>query len=790
MPRANPHEPQGPAGGSCHRRSPFPPRLLFLIGRFLAIFSVLVLPAYAALFSDVSGVVHDPQHRPLGSADVQLKARSSALVVHAQTSPDGSFRFPAVPFGEYTLTVAHSGFASVTEAVTITSGASAILHIALPVATVAETVNVSGETSAANVDSATPTVLLSQVTIGETPGADRSDSLAMITDYVPGAYMTHDMLHMRGGHQVSWLLDGVEIPNTNIASNLGPQIDPRDIQYLQVDRGSYDADLGDRTYGVFDVNPKSGFERDREAELIVTAGSALETDDQLSFGDHSERGAYYLSLNGNRSDYGLSAPVEHAFHNAENGYGGFGSLTLNKDAKNQLRLLTQLRTDFFQIPYDPDANDYENLLYNSSGLRDVQHETDGVIAFTWGHSFNASSVLAISPFYHYNSADYVPNTAVDTPSATTSDRASHYAGVQASITGDIVGNHLQAGFYAWGQHDSDLFAAKFADNSADPFHQADTAAGGLVEEYISDNYKPVSYITLSAGLRESYFSGSGFSESAAYPRLGIAVEVPRLRWVFRAFYGHFYQPPPLITVAGPVLSYAQGNNTSFAPLHGERDEEHQFGVQIPLPGRLNGWLLDADTFQTEASNFLDHANIGESSIYIPVTIAGALVQAWELTLRSPGTAKHGHFHLAYSNQIARQRGAITGGLICFPINSPQCDVAPGYTPLDHDQRNTLNLGGDLALPFHISASTNIYYGSGFTNGYPEPPSPDSNPYLPPHTTFDLQLTRSFTEKLTASVNLTNVANRRVLLDNSLTFGGFHENDPRQIYAELRYRFHY
>jgi len=33
-------------------------------------------------------------------------------------------------------------------------------------------------------------------------------------------------------------------------------------------------------------------------------------------------------------------------------------------------------------------------------------------------------------------------------------------------------------------------------------------------------------------------------------------------------------------------------------------------------------------------------------------------------------------------------------------------------------------------------------------------------------------------------------NRRMQLDNSLTFGGFHWNDPRQIYAEFRYRFHY
>ena len=65
---------------------------------------------------------------------------------------------------------------------------------------------------------------------------DSTNSMAMITDYVPAAYVTHDMLHMRGGHQVAWLIDGVPIPNTNIAANLGPQIDPKDICLLYTSR--------------------------------------------------------------------------------------------------------------------------------------------------------------------------------------------------------------------------------------------------------------------------------------------------------------------------------------------------------------------------------------------------------------------------------------------------------------------------------------------------------------------------------------------------------------------------
>jgi len=80
----------------------------------------------------------------------------------------------------------------------------------------------------------------------------------MITDYVPATYVTHDMLHMNGGHQVEWLIDGVSIPNTNIATNLGPQIDPKDIDYLEVLQGSYDATYGDRTYGMFNIAPRTG----------------------------------------------------------------------------------------------------------------------------------------------------------------------------------------------------------------------------------------------------------------------------------------------------------------------------------------------------------------------------------------------------------------------------------------------------------------------------------------------------------------------------------------------------
>jgi len=738
----------------------------------------------ATVFSQLTGVVHDPQHRPLPGAHIALAAANSAYTQSADSNSEGAFALLNVPLGDYTVTITHAGFEPLQQSLTLHSDTSPVLHFMLQLGAVSQSVTVTTDTGLANINTVTPTTLVSRLDIAQTPGADRTNSMAMITDYVPGAYMTHDMLHMRGGHQVSWLIDGVEVPNTNIASNLAAQIDPKDIDYIEVQRGSYTADLGDRTYGVFNVVPRTGFERSRQAELVLSAGNFLQTNDQLNLGDHTGKFAWYASLNGNRSDYGLAPPVGKVLHDAADGYGGFASLIYNKTPKDQFRLVTQLRHDFFQIPYDPSTTDFESQQYDSSQLRDAQNETDSVAAFSYLHTFNPSVVLQVSPFYHFNQASYT-SLPTDVPVVTTADRTSNYGGGQLSLTGQVARNSIQGGVYFFDQYDSYFLGVISHDSSGTlPFSEPDGTDGSVVEEYISDTFKATSWLTLTAGFRQSRFDGAQFSEDVPAPRVGAALRVPKLNWVFRGFYGRFYQPPPLLTASGPVITYANGNNTTLVPLHGERDEEHQFGVQIPF----YGWLLDADTFKNRVNNFLDHSNIGDSSIYFPVTVDGALIRAWELTLRSPRIARLGQAHLAYSNQIAEQRGNITGGLVCTPIGDPSCDDGFAYTPLDHDQRNTLNVGFNATLPWRTTASTNVYYGSGFHNGDPDPTTPYPNAYLPGHTTFDLALGKSIGENVTASVSAINVANRRILLDNSLTFGGFHFNDPRQIYAELRYRF--
>jgi len=775
------------------------------VASLTAVVLLLSAVAFATIFGSVRGIVHDPQHRPVQGAHVTLKAQNSDWTQSQDCDDKGEFDFTSVPIGNYTVTVSLPSFQPTQQAVIVQSDTSPVLHFMLAVASVHETISVSGTAVEATIDSVTPTTMVSRIDIEETPGADRTNGMQMITDYVPAAYVTHDMLHMRGGHQVEWLIDGVPIPNTNIATNLGPQIDPKDIDYLEVQRGSYDADYGDRTYGIFNISPRTGFERDNDCDLLISGGNFYQTNDQLSCGGHTPRFAYYASLNGNRSNYGLQTPIPQVVHDAANGYGGFASFILNPDSKNQFRLVGSLRQDYYQIPIDPDINSSGNQILimsqesPSSGLRDAEREPDGYVTFSWVHTFNPDLLLTVSPFYHYNGADYKggPN---DVPVISTVNQNANYAGMQATMSATLGKNDLQAGLYGFGQHQYNYFDNVFTctqncqvygqpPNGLPNFPASSIGVnGGVVAEFINDKFRVTPWLTLIAGLRETQFNAS-ISENATDPRVGVAVRVPRLNWVFRGFYGYYYQAPPLVTATGALADLANNQNFAFAPLHGERDIEWQFGVTIPY----HGWNLSADNYETRAHNWLDHNNIGESNLFWPITWDYAWIQGWELTLRSPNLWHRSQFHLAYANQIAQATSPITGGLICPVPVTMACplDIPPGFAPVDHDQRNTLNVGLNTNLPWHSYASTNVYYGSGFTNGlYGLPYAQYPGPYLPGHTTFDLAFGKTFAERYTVSVDALNVANRRVQLDNSLTFGGFHWNDPRQIYVEFRYRFRY
>ncbi len=151
-----------------------------------------------------------------------------------------------------------------------------------------------------------------------------------------------------------------------------------------------------------------------------------------------QRFAYYASVNGNRSNYGLQTPIPQVYNDAENGYGGFASFIYNRDSNNQFRVVGSLRQDYYQIPVDPNPNSVGNQILEQSGsvpsygLHDAEREPDAYVIFSWVHTFDPTTLLTLSPFYHYNAAHY-EGSPDDYPVSTNVNLNANYVGFQGIV---------------------------------------------------------------------------------------------------------------------------------------------------------------------------------------------------------------------------------------------------------------------------------------------------------------------------------------------------------------------
>ena len=221
-------------------------------------------------------------------------------------------------------------------------------------------------------------------------------------------------------------------------------------------------------------------------------------------------------------------------------------------------------------------------------------------------------------------------------------------------------NHLQVGSYDFYQTQDQGFGSsrQLRWRRSSVHHRQCLRQSGFVfhRRQIQDCALAHAY----GGMRPTFFNG-GISESAASPRFGATVTIPRLNWTLPRFLrtllpgaaAEYRLRPAWYSLSTPAM-------LAFIPLHGERDEEHQFGVIIPY----RGWVLDADTFRTrrrQSSRPQQHWRI--QHLLSPHRLPSALIRAWELTLRSPRIVHRVQLHLAYSNQIAEGGGVVTGGLV-------------------------------------------------------------------------------------------------------------------------------
>ncbi len=265
------------------------------------------------------------------------------------------------------------------------------------------------------------------------------------------------------------------------------------------------------------------------------------------------------------------------------------------------------------------------------------------------------------------------------------------------------------GVYGFAQHQSNFFNNVFTDcgTSCQNFGPSSAAVtGGLGEVFVSDRFKVTSWLTLIAGVRYSHFDSGSVSggtqpaivENATDPRFGIAIRVPRLNWVFHGFYGHFYQAPPLLTATGPLLTLAVQPDSGVRPL------ARRARSRIPI--RRVDSLSRLGARGRHVSNPRDELAGPQQYRRIEHLLAAHLGLGIDSRLGN---------HAAFPAHLASRAGprglfeSDRAGDLAFhrrpdlPTPVPAgCEPPPGLSPVDHDQRNTLNMGVNSILPWRVS----------------------------------------------------------------------------------------
>jgi hypothetical protein len=142
--------------------------------------SILLLLPFGLLSQDagtgtLTGVVMDPAGAAVPGANVSVTAIATHLVRSSSTDVVGNYTFANLPIGRYDVTVANSGFATITNTnVTVSVGTSTHLDVRLSISAANQEISVQAQTDQLNVSNAETGGLFNSAQVTDLPLAGRN----------------------------------------------------------------------------------------------------------------------------------------------------------------------------------------------------------------------------------------------------------------------------------------------------------------------------------------------------------------------------------------------------------------------------------------------------------------------------------------------------------------------------------------------------------------------------------------------------------------------------------------
>ncbi|MBC7927349.1 MAG: TonB-dependent receptor [Bryobacteraceae bacterium] len=655
-------------------------------------------------FGEIQVHVVDSAGQPL-EAVLSLSSLGNSF---SKTFLGSDWTLTAVPLGIYQLQVQRTGFQVDTKLVEIKGEVPLSLTIALGIAPLETTVQISLAGTLLNPDETGAVRKLGgdQLKLRR-PSAPGREILSLV-DAQPGWLLeANGVLHPRGSeYGVQYVIDGMPLLD-NRSPVYAPMLDIDDVEAITIRTGGFPAEYGHQLGGVVEVTTA----QDRRPGLhgrIAAEGGSFETARSafgLQYGFPS-RDTIRLTGTGARTERYLDPTVEQNFSNRGTVSAFGGAWDRDWNTSNRTRFQVRHNEARFQVPNEQ--------LQQSAGQRQDRDasETAGQIAYT--RILSPRWLLDLRASARDVSAGLWSNS-LSTPIAAFQNRGFREAYLTANVSavqgihnwkfgGEAIFRSLSEEF----EYNITAYSLNgvpvFDDDLPSRFRFSERRQNRESALWIQDHIR-VGNLTIDAGLRWDQYRLVA-SEQAFSPRFGVAWQVPRAGLVFRASYDRVFQTPAIENLLLASVG-APGPELLRLPVQPSRGNFFEAGFSKALLGRVR---LDGSWFRRELRDFADDGLLLNTGVSFPISFAQASIQGFEAKLEFSRFGPVSGF-VGYTNMIGRGRRPVSGGLF-LGDEAEEALEGNDWFAITQDQRNTARAQVRWQLTSRIFVSAATQYGSG------------------------------------------------------------------------------
>jgi hypothetical protein len=745
--------------------------------------------------------------------DATVTVSGNRQVLRATTGAHGEFSFSALSFGTYRVTVNAKDQSGALDVDLGSGGATIAVAISklkqIGRVAIARSTPVRG--SGADV----------QLNSADLTRSTTSDSFPETLIQLPGtARGANGVVHMNGDHGVvDYVVDGVALPQA-LNREIGSEIDPNDISFLDAIEGAYPAQYGLRFGSVLNITTRAGT-GPAGFDGSVRYGSYGDIDQSLGYhAPLGTGGGFDVAIRNQQTNRALDPPNFSSPHNDGSDANQFVRVTLPSGSNDftDLTLIHSYRT--FQIPNDVDYGEpattddnetqddtflsaqYRHALGKTGSLSfgpslKISHIRDfGDPANDW--SYGEALNVEPAPFGNGGTATDCA-TALQSGSYAPTTCAYSLNDVRTSLdyifNSDLVqrfGKHeLRAGAgYDLTRVDKLYDVTLQPNNFLAPLETPSTPGapvsvvddtpnvGNTYQSYVQDSWHLSDAYEADFGMRYDYFSIRSTDFAQGFGAFSPRLKLTRFfgpRASIYAYLGRFFEPFSFENVdpraAAQLNLPLQATEAQF-DLKPERDTQLEFGGHVPAGAGELGFRI----WQKNANDLIDDTQVGVTALHQDINYTLGRLSAETLDYSRP-LARNGRLYANVNHTVSLNAGCET------QLLAP-CFGAPTiFTPADHEQRWSIT-GGFLVNDRRSGwLSGDMEYGSGLSSAICLPASDDCK--ATPHTIFSLEKGFALGKNVALTARVQNLLNDRYFV-TLLNAQGNHFAPPRTLDVGLRF----